>query len=88
MVLARDVATGARLWNTDLGREITSPASVAGDTVLVGTNSGEVLGLDADGGTVKWEFYVGDGSIFDAPVTVGDTIYVVSQGGNLYALSE
>ena len=88
MVLARDVATGARLWNTDLGREITSPASVAGDTVLVGTNSGEVLGLDADGGTVKWEFYVGDGSIFDAPVTVGDTIYVVSQDGNLYALSE
>jgi outer membrane protein assembly factor BamB len=44
--------------------------------------------LDADGGTVKWEFYVGDGSIFDAPVTVGDTIYVVSQDGNLYALSE
>ncbi len=77
--------TGEELWSTELDSEITAPPTVAGDTVLIGVESGQVLGLNASTGIVEWNFQVG-GKITGSPVVIGKTIFVASHDGKLYAL--
>ena len=48
---------------------------------------GRVFGLDAANGNVLWEYRVGNGEIVESPVVAGDTIYVASADGTLYAIS-
>jgi outer membrane protein assembly factor BamB len=51
----------------------------------VGTEEGSVYGLDATTGKVLWDFKASSGEIPDSPVVAGDTIYLVSEDGTLYA---
>jgi outer membrane protein assembly factor BamB len=49
--------------------------------------SGETLrSLDLGSGTIQWSF-AGDGSLVSAPVVAGDTVYVASSSGIVYALN-
>jgi outer membrane protein assembly factor BamB len=59
---------------------------VAATTVLVGTNEGSVFGLEAHSGAVLWEFKTA-GRISGSPIVAGETLYVVSDDGTLYALT-
>jgi outer membrane protein assembly factor BamB len=54
---------------------------------LVGTEEGNVFGLDAANGDVLWQFQAGTGEIVDSPVVAGDTMYVASVDGTLYAIT-
>jgi outer membrane protein assembly factor BamB len=85
-VVALAAASGAKRWATDLGVKITAAPIVAGETVLIGTETGSVLGLDAHTGTVLWDFKT-EGQVSGSPIVVGDTMYVVSHDGKLYAVS-
>ena len=85
MVFALQASTGERLWDADLGVNITAAPIVADKTLLIGTEDGVVLGLDVDTGTVIWDFKTG-GKITASPVVAGDTMYVASQNGKLYAI--
>ena len=86
-VFARDADTGAKKWSTGLKVEISTGPSVAGNTVLVGTETGRVFGLDAASGDVLWEYQAGNGEIVESPVVAGDTMFVVSTDGTLYAIT-
>ncbi|MCI0781321.1 MAG: PQQ-binding-like beta-propeller repeat protein, partial [Chloroflexi bacterium] len=47
---------------------------------------GKVLGLDTATGKVIWDFQT-QGQITAGPVVAGDTLYVASRDGTLYALT-
>ena len=85
-MVALDAATGDVLWSTELDSEITAAPTVAGETVMIGSESGRVFGLNASSGIVQWEFQTG-GKITGSPVPVGSTIFVASHDGKLYALT-
>ena len=48
---------------------------------------GKIFGLDAANGDVLWQFQAGEGEIVESPVVAGDTIYVASVDGTLYAIT-
>ena len=83
---ALDATSGEKRWVTETGFEITSSPIVAGTTVMVGTRTGEVLGLDTATGKVIWDFR-SQGQVTASPVVAGDTLYVASWDDNLYALT-
>ena len=86
-VFAREVTTGYERWTTELDAGVTTSPTVAGQTVLVGTEDGRIFGLDAQTGAVLWSFRTGEDKIKGSPIVVGDTIYVASLNGTLYALA-
>ena len=92
LVFALDAENGEVLWvkkdliKKGLADKITTAVTVAGQTVLIGTEEGAVLGLDAASGDLLWEFQL-EGGIADNPIVAGDTIYVVTKAGVLYALA-
>ena len=83
---ALEGATGETLWLQELDRKISTPLTVAGDTVLVGTDDGAVIGLEAESGKVLWDFPLGS-RITDSPISAGGAIYAVTQNGTLHALA-
>jgi eukaryotic-like serine/threonine-protein kinase len=65
---------------------ITASPTVAGAVVLVGTEAGVVFGLDAHTGERLWEFKT-EGKITGSPIVAGETMYVVSHDGGIYAVT-
>jgi outer membrane protein assembly factor BamB len=65
---------------------ITAAPTVAATTVLVGTQDGVVVALNAHTGAVLWDFKTA-GKITGSPIVAGDTMYVVSHDGTLYAVT-
>jgi outer membrane protein assembly factor BamB len=53
---------------------------------LIGTKPGRVVGLEARTGKALWEFRAAS-EISGSPIVAGDTMYVVSSDGTLYAVS-
>jgi outer membrane protein assembly factor BamB len=100
-VVAMEAATGRTRWENDLGTRLTAEPIVAGETLLVGAQDGTVLGLDTNTGETLWKFVpwqaaghpLGDpdsptwAQINGNPIVVGDTMYVVSNDGYLYAIT-
>jgi outer membrane protein assembly factor BamB len=83
---AIDLDTGEKLWGRNLGSVSSSPA-ISGDRsrIVVGTNDGRVVALDADTGETVWTFET-DGAVTASPTLVGDFVYVAARFGSLYAL--
>ena len=54
--------------------------------MLIGTQTGGVFGLGAHTGEVLWEFRAAS-EISASPIVVGNTMYVVSSEGTLYAVT-
>ena len=78
--------TGEEIWWQDLKTNITSPPTVAGDTLLVGSEIGEAYGLDVNDGRIKWTFETG-GKITASPIVSAGILFIASQDGKLYAIS-
>jgi len=66
--------------------DITAAPTVAGTSVLIGTKNGVVFGLGAHTGEMLWEFRAAS-EISGSPIVVGDTMYVISSEGTLYAVT-
>ena len=85
---ALDAATGQERWTVavDPG-QWSSPSAGAGLLFLAGggDEATEVVALDAASGEQRWVFAAG-GSVFAPPVMAGDSLYVTSGDGGLYAL--
>lgn len=77
--------TGAIRWQAKLDDDITAAPTVAGNTVLIGTETG-VVGLDAATGAHRWAFRT-HGKVTGSPVVAGGTMYVASHDGVLYAVT-
>jgi outer membrane protein assembly factor BamB len=88
-VYARDLPSGNLTLDATNGNAIgtfsasTNPA-FSGKTGYFLTG-GTLRSLDLASGTVQWSF-AGDGSLVSAPVAAGDTVFVASKSGIVYAL--
>jgi outer membrane protein assembly factor BamB len=83
-VSAYNAQTGAKLWTAgDLGGHV-SPVAISGDFLYVGGISEMIQAIDRRTGTLLWSFST-SGAIWNAPLIVGSTIYVISERG-AYAL--
>jgi len=86
-VIAFDVATGHRDWETRLKKTPFSGGPAVGDgLVAVGTSEGEVIALDADTGKERWRVRL-NGEILAAPAVSDRAVAVRTVDGKLRALS-
>ncbi|GAA4754185.1 PQQ-like beta-propeller repeat protein [Sphingomonas daechungensis] len=91
-VRAFDAQTGATAWSTQFGFEKTNTASLFGGGVaydngkIYASNGlGYVAALDARNGGIIWQVHP-TGPIRGAPTVVGDSLYVITQDNQIYAL--
>ena len=73
------------LWRRELGSPVRAGAGVDGNVVVVGTQHGQLYGLDIATGQQLWSVATG-GAIASAPLMSGGTAYVGSGDGALYAV--
>ena len=92
-VRAFDAASGRQLWATQVGAEKGNNASlfgggvaVAGGRVYATNGLGYAAALDAGNGGVAWQKKIG-GPLRGAPSINGDTLYVMSQDNQIFALN-
>lgn len=79
-VFALDAATGEQLWATDVGTTVfAGPAVDDGIAVVANADDGELIGLDAATGQVRWthprtdDYFVGGPSLVDGIVYIATT---------------
>jgi outer membrane protein assembly factor BamB len=80
--------TGELLWRKDTGNWVPT-LSGAGNTVYFGSANTVVHALDVAGGTAVWQFNIPEGTfnyVLGAPVFMNDTLYFLTQQGDLFAL--
>jgi eukaryotic-like serine/threonine-protein kinase len=85
-VLGIQAADGEIDWTYEGDDPISfSSPAVSKNTLVVGTDGGQLLGLRADNGRERWIF-TADAEIRASPVIVDGLIYVGSYDENLYAV--
>jgi len=83
-----DPNNGSALWkNKDLNYRKLSAPVVLGEHVVVGDFEGYLHWLSQEDGKLIGRMRVGNDSISTAPFKVGETIYVISDGGTLAAVA-
>jgi outer membrane protein assembly factor BamB len=80
---ALETQTGRLRWKTAVGEVVTAPP-VFGDGVVC-IQAGGTFSLDRATGNVVWRAALA-GAIQSVPVLAGDTIYLASLSGEIYAL--
>lgn len=89
------LADGGPVWSARLGEERTLPfgwdhlmssPALAGEAVVVGSGSGDVVAVDARTGRELWRTPTG-GPVRSSPAVHGSTAFVGSADGYLYALA-
>jgi len=85
---AIDLASGRSLWPeaVDLSGAMADSPALAGDLLLVGTFSNQLVALGANSGEVAWSFPTAHG-VWGSPSVAGDLAYFGDLGGTLYAVS-
>jgi outer membrane protein assembly factor BamB len=93
-VTALNAATGAKIWNYTTIDQVQSDATVAQNTVYIGSDStkgetsgdGRVYALNATDGTKRWSYSL-TGDVDAGVVYANETVYAGSRGGDLVALN-
>ena len=85
-VTAFSGADGSTQWQTQLDGEVVADPVVAGDTLLLGTDSAVLHGLSIDTGSLEWTHEIGDYPISTAPSVSGRTLFLPTTDGKLTAL--
>lgn len=92
VIRAFDADTGAEIWATELGSDIGSDAalfgggvSVAGERLYAVNGVGYAAALNAADGAVIWKVRPGP-PLRGAPTIANDTVYVMAQDNQLFAL--
>lgn len=73
------------VWEADLGSELWASPVEVGDIVAVGTTSGQLVGLSADGGAEVWSVSIG-APVRGTPAVDGDVLYLVCDHGWVHAV--
>ena len=71
-------------WRYEVKEPITSTAAIAGDTVYVGCDDGNLYALNLADGTPRWKFATGE-MIASSPTVVGDLIVWGNDVGLIHA---
>ena len=80
---ALETQTGHLRWKAAAGELVTAPPVIGEGIVCI--QSGGTLAFDLATGKLVWRAALG-GSLQSVPVLAGDTIYLASLGGEIYAL--
>jgi outer membrane protein assembly factor BamB len=83
-VVRLDATTGRQVWRVRLPNALTGGVGADGKLVAVGSNEGEVIALDADGG-ILWRARVSS-EVLAAPVVAGELVVVRSADNKIFAL--
>lgn len=89
VVDAIDMQTGMQVWTVNLpdGETVDStPAVTTNGIVIVGTSSGDLVGLSATDGSTVWTTSLGTSDIESSPTLSGSDVYVGTDGGQVVAL--
>jgi outer membrane protein assembly factor BamB/tRNA A-37 threonylcarbamoyl transferase component Bud32 len=78
------LTTGRLIWKFEAGAPIRSKPAVTTERIIVGTESGDVIGLDL-AGAVKWRFKA-KRAVTSSPFVQDEIAYVGSQDWHVYAL--
>lgn len=86
-VLALDVESGERIWETRVNEDyqVWSSPTIAGDTVYVGSEDGTVVALDCNSGVEVWRLETPH-PVQSNPSVVDGVCYVADNHGTVYAL--
>ena len=76
-----------QLWTYEAGDSIESSAAIAGGTVFVGSQKGELVALNLENGAVHWKYSTGSPIGESSPAYYGGVVYIGDLGGWLNALN-
>jgi outer membrane protein assembly factor BamB len=85
-VAAFNTATGATIWNKNLGANFSASPTVVGTTLYVGDLSGNFYALNTGTGATIWKVSF-SGYFYGSAVVASGIIYVGSYQGSFYALN-
>jgi outer membrane protein assembly factor BamB len=83
---AVDLATGKEAWRTRTESNALPAPAVAGDVVVSGDASGNILGFDLGTGRELWRVATGE-AVHSSPLVREGKVFIGSDDGKLYALS-
>jgi len=84
-VMAIDRLSGDKIWEKDLGHQVSGAISVNGSLVFVGTLKGKVVALDANTGEPVWSAKV-PSEVLAPPVSNGYVVVVQTQDDRVIGL--
>ncbi len=82
-VYALDRTTGERFWREKTGA-VGAPLALSGDVLVVPTQRGDILGMGAGNGQIRWKRRLGTSRI--APFEVGEGAVVVATVDSVFRL--
>lgn len=89
VIVATHLETGERLWERRLGGEmpaaISAPMLHAGESLLVATQRGDVVRMDADSGEVTSAYPLGIGELASPPIAVEGWLFAGNKSGSMVA---
>ena len=83
-VVAYDVQTGRRLWQTDTKLPLTGGPGVGNGLVVAGASHGDLVALDAATGARKWQAHI-NSEILSAPAITAELVLLRTVDGRLSA---
>ena len=84
-VMAIDRLSGDKIWEKDLGHQVSGAISVNGNLLFVGTLKGKVVALDANTGEPVWSAKV-PSEVLAPPVSNGYVVVVQTQDDRVIGL--
>src|SRR5258706_38339 len=87
LVARREAASGKELWRVTAAKRLSGGAGADAKTVVVATEEGEVVALDAKDGKVRWRARVSS-EVLAAPTLGGGLVLVRSIDSRIFAFGE
>lgn len=84
---ARDLKTGALLWEVDTELPFSGGPSLAAGRVILGTSKAEVVALNSENGELQWKTKVSS-EVLSVPVIAKGIVIVRTTAGEVVALDE
>ena len=84
-VVALETQSGKELWKAKAPTGASSPASIADDLLLIGTNTGQVVAFSISDGMVKWTAKAGS-QVVGAPLIEGQSAIFGSYDNRIYCV--
>jgi outer membrane protein assembly factor BamB len=83
---------GGEDWQTPLGQRVVASPVVSGGAMMVLTEQGQLVKLDAASGRILWKFegmeqYVTSGDVYASPILAHGRVYVCA-GGHLFCIGD